>query len=154
MSQQALADKMREAGFDWAQATVWSVEKGKRPLRLAEAEAVAKIFGFDLNALTTHTSWYTLFNHATDLQRANMALWQAAENYEATLRTLVEAADEMVAEGVDVDEITSMMAGYLEPDYMDRANIIVGRRMTSRHPVPGGGPFAKMHKEKARNGER
>lgn len=37
MSQQALADAMRELGHKWSQATVWSVERGNRPLRLVEA---------------------------------------------------------------------------------------------------------------------
>lgn len=40
MTQQALADLMRERGFRWSQATVWSVEKGERPLRVSEGEAL------------------------------------------------------------------------------------------------------------------
>lgn len=43
MSQKELADRMREYGWKWSQATVWSVEKGERPLRLAEAEDLASI---------------------------------------------------------------------------------------------------------------
>lgn len=45
MSQDALAQRMRERGFKWSQATVWSVENGDRPLRLTEAMALADIFG-------------------------------------------------------------------------------------------------------------
>ena len=41
MSQQALGDAMRELGHKWSQATVWSVEKGERPLRFAEAADLA-----------------------------------------------------------------------------------------------------------------
>lgn len=44
LSQQALADKMRERGFRWNQATAWSVERGDRPLKFAEAEALAQLF--------------------------------------------------------------------------------------------------------------
>jgi hypothetical protein len=36
---------MRERGWKWSQATVWSVERGDRPLRLAEAEDLAGVLG-------------------------------------------------------------------------------------------------------------
>ena len=42
-SQKDLADRMRERGFKWSQATVWSIERGERPLRLSEAQEVADI---------------------------------------------------------------------------------------------------------------
>lgn len=48
MSQQALAESMRSLGWKWSQATVWSIEKGERPLRLAEAADVAAIVGIDV----------------------------------------------------------------------------------------------------------
>jgi hypothetical protein len=44
-TQQAVADEMRRRGWRWSQATVWSVEKGDRPLRLAEAEDLATVLG-------------------------------------------------------------------------------------------------------------
>ncbi len=44
-TQQAVAASMRERGWKWSQATVWSVEKGDRPLRLAEASDLAGVFG-------------------------------------------------------------------------------------------------------------
>ncbi|GEB94399.1 helix-turn-helix domain-containing protein [Microbacterium lacticum] len=44
-SQKDLASAMRELGFKWSQATVWSIEKGERPLRLSEAEALAQVMG-------------------------------------------------------------------------------------------------------------
>ena len=51
MTQQALADGMRERGHKWSQATVWSVEKGERPLRLAEADSLAQMLKIPLVAL-------------------------------------------------------------------------------------------------------
>ncbi len=51
MSQQAVAKAMRERGWKWSQATVWAVEKGERPLRLAESSDLVDILGarsFDL----------------------------------------------------------------------------------------------------------
>jgi len=44
-TQQAVADEMRRRGWRWSQATVWSVEKGDRALRLAEAEDLAEVLG-------------------------------------------------------------------------------------------------------------
>lgn len=46
--QQTIADAMRARGWKWSQATVWSVEKGERPLRLLEAHDLADIFKVSL----------------------------------------------------------------------------------------------------------
>lgn len=43
MSQQDLSERMRDLGWKWLQPTVWSIEKGKRPLRLAESVDLAGI---------------------------------------------------------------------------------------------------------------
>jgi hypothetical protein len=51
MTQQALANEMRERGHKWSQATVWSVEKGERPIRLTEAVDVAEILGLRVDHL-------------------------------------------------------------------------------------------------------
>lgn len=51
-SQQWVADRMREKGWKWAQATVWNVEKGERPLRLAEAEDLADILAVRVERMT------------------------------------------------------------------------------------------------------
>lgn len=53
LSQQDIADGMREHGFRWAQPTVHSVEQGRRPLRLAEAVALARLLHVELGALVT-----------------------------------------------------------------------------------------------------
>jgi len=47
-SQQSVADEMRGRGWKWSQATVWSVEKGERPLKLVEALDLAEVLGADL----------------------------------------------------------------------------------------------------------
>jgi transcriptional regulator with XRE-family HTH domain len=43
-SQEDLADRLREQGFDMHQTTVAKIERGTRPLRVAEAAAIATIF--------------------------------------------------------------------------------------------------------------
>jgi transcriptional regulator with XRE-family HTH domain len=51
MSQKDLADRMRRRGFKWSQATVWAIEKGERPLRVTEAEAIGDVFDIHGNVL-------------------------------------------------------------------------------------------------------
>lgn len=55
-SQQSLADAMRARGHRWSQATVWGVEKGKRPISLAEAVDLAEILGIQIHELTLPTT--------------------------------------------------------------------------------------------------
>ena len=43
-SQEDLADKLRSEGFDLHQTSVAKIERGTRPLRVAEAAAIATIF--------------------------------------------------------------------------------------------------------------
>ena len=42
-TQQSVADAMRDRGHKWSQATMWSIEKGERPLRLTEALDLAEV---------------------------------------------------------------------------------------------------------------
>ena len=41
------ADMMAERGFAWSQPTVARIEKGQRPLSLAEARALMDVLGVD-----------------------------------------------------------------------------------------------------------
>src|SRR6476661_7860338 len=43
-SQEDVADKLRMQGFDMHQTTVAKIERGTRPLRVAEAAAIAAVF--------------------------------------------------------------------------------------------------------------
>lgn len=43
---------MKDRGHKWSQSTVWSVERGDRPLRLTEAEDLAAILGVEVAMLT------------------------------------------------------------------------------------------------------
>lgn len=46
LSQDELGKLMRERGFKWSQATVWSAEKGTRALRLSEALHLNELIDF------------------------------------------------------------------------------------------------------------
>lgn len=56
LSQAGVAQAMKDRGHDkWSQATVWSVEAGKRPLRLSEAVSLASILSADVGDLVQST---------------------------------------------------------------------------------------------------
>jgi transcriptional regulator with XRE-family HTH domain len=90
MSQRDLAEAMRQFGYRWSQATVWSVEKGERPLRLTEAEDIATIFGKSVFDLLSE-SWQTEFTRQLRLT-ANLA-----EKVEEAVADLVWAQRDLAA---------------------------------------------------------
>lgn len=93
MSQQALADRMRERGWKWSQATVWAVEKGERPLRLAEAMDLAQILGMsDLRQFGSTPRAHELMNAWRKLEDASHALVDASRDYEVARARFVDAA--------------------------------------------------------------
>lgn len=111
LSQQNVADFMRERGFEWAQATVWSIEKGKRPLRLSEAEALADYFDVQV----------------VDLLAAPPALWlaEAVANYQSGLSQLALWRDRVEDLRADVLHAISRADAYLVefPDDPYRAKL-------------------------------
>lgn len=50
-SQKEVAEEMRSVGHKWSQNTVWNVEHGERPLRLAEAASLCDVLGVPVAAL-------------------------------------------------------------------------------------------------------
>lgn len=56
LTQVAVAERMRLAGFDfWHQSTAYATERRFRPLRLAEADELARIVGVPLDRMTTES---------------------------------------------------------------------------------------------------
>lgn len=93
-SQKELADWMRQRGFKWSQATVWSIEKGERPLRLSEAEAVADIYGADVSSLLRGTSVVRAEAEVKSVTRWHRELRSALEHYRRSRLLLAAALDE------------------------------------------------------------
>ena len=62
-SQEDVAEKLRHEGFEMHQTTVAKIERGTRPLRVAEAAAIAKVFKmpvmavFELSLPGDHPWW-------------------------------------------------------------------------------------------------
>lgn len=101
LSQTAVANAMRERGWKWSQATVWSVESGERPLRLAEAVDLAKV----LDCLVTdliegQASLVSATRSALgDLKLTRVRLSREASRYEDARREVRLLADELARLG-------------------------------------------------------
>lgn len=83
-SQQLVADEMRSRGYDWSQATVWSVEKGRRPLRFAEAAQLADILDVavtDMLPEDTFRGRRDLMKLLGDLAKSKSLLLEHAARY-------------------------------------------------------------------------
>ncbi|MEU0575239.1 helix-turn-helix domain-containing protein [Dermacoccus nishinomiyaensis] len=101
-SQQWLAGAMKERGHRWSQSTVWSVEKGDRPMRLTEALDVAEVLEASLASLTLEAGlggWTgKMVTLVEGLQTARRHLQEAAESYDLArwklARHLDAASDE------------------------------------------------------------
>lgn len=128
MSQDRLAERLGDHGVKWSQSTVWSVEKGARPLRLREAYAVAKVLGASVNALlgtevrpgelsldaaaaTRTIRW------AMDLQRE---LYRAAERAEVWSRQVRDLPADLVESLPTMWQLSARNAGQDPADWLSR----------------------------------
>ncbi|SEF60179.1 hypothetical protein SAMN04488592_0621 [Microbacterium azadirachtae] len=74
---------MREHGFKWSQATVWSIEKGERPLRLSEAIQVTDLLDVEIYNLESEDYEAAIDSALVRMQAASDALDAAVDEYEA-----------------------------------------------------------------------
>ncbi|MBX9243428.1 helix-turn-helix transcriptional regulator [Actinotalea ferrariae] len=81
LSQAALADAMRARGWKWSQATVWSVEQGERPLRLAEAVDLAGLLECEIEDLIALDYQMMLTMGARKVRESAHALERAIGDY-------------------------------------------------------------------------
>lgn len=94
MSQKDLADKMRALGWKWSQSTVWSIERGDRPLRLAEAEALGPILQImGTGPLLANETAASLQSAMQNVVNARDDLGQAALYYDRRRYHLALTAD-------------------------------------------------------------
>ena len=97
LSQEALANRMRERGHSWKQTTVSKIEAGRRPVSLEEAYDVAlelnrHLRDFLKGDASEHEATTTAY--ATATARADEARWWYAEakrSFEVAQRRLHEA---------------------------------------------------------------
>lgn len=95
-SQEEVAEKLRHEGFEMHQTTVAKIERGARPLRVAEASAIGAVFGmpamavFELS-LPHDAPWWSREGEAAPLREKQELLEQARE-LAARARNQLDAA--------------------------------------------------------------
>lgn len=99
LSQDDVAEQMRERGYAWHQTTVYRVESASQRVRLGEAEALAAIVGTDASALTRPTGLaltaYDIVSAARKVRTQRRELEGLTARHEADkahLRRLLEKA--------------------------------------------------------------
>lgn len=107
-SQKALADAMRDRGHKWSQSTVWAVEKGDRPLKLAEAHDVAEVLDATVESLLVPPEdisyWRAIRQVDRRVRETQHELFKAAHAYETQRLALGQAVEDGVAQGYDLPE--------------------------------------------------
>lgn len=104
-SQKDLADAMRKKGFRWSQATVWAVEKGERPLRLTEADALGQVFGIHHQMLLSTGDHLDLTLQLREFGERLDEIHELAYSSFAEQRQLAESID-LVPPGELDEEVT------------------------------------------------
>lgn len=107
VSQQALADAMRARGHRWSQATVWSVEKGDRPLKLDEAIDLARVVECDVGQLWAEPALVAmgkvLHRNWLEVDELAIKLEDAAVRYEHGVRVLNNRVVDAIERGLAGD---------------------------------------------------
>ena len=95
LSQQQLGQKLAALGYPMEQPTVYKLEKGTRPIRVNEIEAVATIFGVDIAELLT--PWVDEDHHVArlNLAKAKSRLDEANKRLESAEAQAAEAQEEL-----------------------------------------------------------
>lgn len=117
-SQEDLAEELRLIGFEMHQTTVAKLEKGLRPLRVAEAAAIAAVFGLPPLAvfLAPPPEGTPL-----PLERMQESLRLAQEMLDVQKQQMYESAQRFVAQQAEVFDIARVLqsaalrAGRSEP---------------------------------------
>jgi transcriptional regulator with XRE-family HTH domain len=105
-SQEDLAERLRQQGFEMHQTTVAKIERGTRPLRVAEAAAIATIFRVPplavfLGPPPEKTPWSLEKMHET-LRRAQ----QIQADFE---EMMIDSAERYIKQTADVIELARML---------------------------------------------
>src|SRR5688572_30629402 len=105
ISQKEMAARMRDAGWKWSQATVWSVEKGERPLRLAEAVDLGDILQVPFVALLLSDRGNAVDRAMNDFVDAGHELGSTIKKFYVTQAALARAVEIARENGEDLGYI-------------------------------------------------
>lgn len=99
LSQKELAAVMRERGWKWSQATVWSIEKGERPLRLTEAADLAVVLDKPFQLILEDDESVRAQMAAKLVVAADRHLREAVREYDESRLTLALHLDALGPDG-------------------------------------------------------
>lgn len=98
-SQEEVAEKLRHEGFEMHQTTVAKIERGARPLRVAEAAALGAVFDMPVMAvfelsLPNDAPWWSRDSQPVGLREKQDLLERARELSERARKQLYSAAED------------------------------------------------------------
>lgn len=98
-SQEEVAEKLRHQGFEMHQTTITKIERGTRPLRVAEASAIAQIFDMPVMAvfelsLPGDAPWWAPDDQPETIRKKHELLERARQQSEYARDRLDSAAQE------------------------------------------------------------
>lgn len=129
LDQKDVADAMRDAGFKWSQATVWSIEKDGRPLRFSEATALSRVLN-PHGSVPLETFLYD--DYSTELRNALSGIEAHGQQARHSIRMLLAAWDGLAqsVRNVKEDHDVSELPQYSQ-DMLRQAKL----RLDTSHPV-------------------
>lgn len=98
-SQEEVAERLRHQGFEMHQTTIAKIERGARPLRVAEASALGAVFDmpplavFEVS-LPNDAPWWTLDGQSEPVREKQKVIEQARRHAEDAREKLDSAAKE------------------------------------------------------------
>jgi transcriptional regulator with XRE-family HTH domain len=98
-SQEEVAEKLRHQGFEMHQTTIAKIERGTRPLRVAEANAIAAVFKMPIMAvfelsLPGDAPWWAPDDQPETIRKRQELLERARQASEDARKRLSSAAEE------------------------------------------------------------
>jgi len=93
MTQKEVAAAMKARGWKWSQTTVWGVENGERPLRLAEADDLADILRASIVSFSRRDVLAALDLARSELSSAAVAAREALRTFSKAQMKLAIRAD-------------------------------------------------------------
>lgn len=111
MTQRALADLLKQFKINLDQAAIARMEKGEREPKLSEAQAISKIFGFNIGEVSEGgDATLTRLRLLVDQLRDHRARWVAEElrcrNMLSEIEALLEGSPELEQELSERDRET------------------------------------------------
>jgi len=106
-SQEDVAERLRHQGFEMHQTTVAKIERGARPLRVAEATALADVFGMPIMAVFESSLLPVDYPGELELQRRELEL--ARKRVDNSRDTLYSVAQNHAHRLAEVEKLILLM---------------------------------------------